>query len=273
MDRDARKRAPHHEDLAPEEARYRRRSSDIARRARRGGRTRRLTRRISKSEKVAHRGRAGLNRTNLFRLRRRGRCRSCSIRGNGCHRCFALGLLAPDFAARPDKIIGTAGGRRQRLALNQRSRCERIDRGGARAGTAEQLIGADRGCHQRQDWSGQRTRRRLTGQRVGVGRCRLGRQCNRRRTRSQQPRDFAFDIMGELARAGPGEVHAVVGTQAPDLAFEVRTLLQEAAGFVDKSVPDIDIGDAGLAGRIAIERVQTRRVGGRLCRCLGRICR
>jgi hypothetical protein len=53
-------------------------------------------------------------------------------------------------------------------------------------------------------------------------------------------------IMRKLARARPGEIHAVIGTQAPDLALEVRALLQEAAGFVDKSVPDIDIGDATL---------------------------
>ena len=38
---------------------------------------------------------------------------------------------------------------RERLALDQRPRGERIDRGWARAGAAEQLIGADRGCHQR----------------------------------------------------------------------------------------------------------------------------
>jgi hypothetical protein len=56
--------------------------------------------------------------------------------------------------------------------------------------------------------------------------------------------------MRKLARARPGEIHAVIGTQAPDLALEVRALLQEAAGFVDKSVPDIDIGDAGLGRRI-----------------------
>jgi len=40
---------------------------------------------------------------------------------------------------------------RERLALDQRPRGERIDRGWARAGAAEQLIGADRGCQQRHD--------------------------------------------------------------------------------------------------------------------------
>ena len=32
-----------------------------------------------------------------------------------------------------------------------------------------------------------------------------------------------------------------------DLAFEVGALLQEAAGFIDEAIPDVDIGDAGLA--------------------------
>ena len=70
--------------------------------------------------------------------------------------------------------------------------------------------------------------------------------------------------MCKLARAGLGEIDAVVGAQPADLALEVRALLQEAAGFVDKSVPDIDIGDAGLSGGISIQRVQEQRVGRRL---------
>jgi hypothetical protein len=41
-------------------------------------------------------------------------------------------------------------------------------------------------------------------------------------------------------------------------------LLHKASGFIDKAVPDIDIGDAGLAGCIAIQRIQEQRVGGRL---------
>src|SRR5439155_1170616 len=81
---------------------------------------------------------------------------------------------------------------------------------------------------------------------------------------SQEPRDLALDIMGELARAGPGEIYAVIGPQAPDLALEVRALLQEAAGFVDKSVPDIDIGDAGLAGGLTIQRIQEQHIRRRL---------
>ncbi|OIQ71702.1 hypothetical protein GALL_466770 [mine drainage metagenome] len=58
--------------------------------------------------------------------------------------------------------------------------------------------------------------------------------------------------MRQFARAGLGEIHAVRGPQAPDLAFEVGALLQEAAGLVDKSIPDIDIGDAGLGGALAV---------------------
>ncbi len=59
--------------------------------------------------------------------------------------------------------------------------------------------------------------------------------------------------MRELARAGLGEIHAVMGAQPADLAFEVRALQQEAAGFVDEAVPDVDIGDAGFAGGVAIQ--------------------
>jgi hypothetical protein len=116
---------------------------------------------------------------------------------------------------------------------------------------AEQLIGADRGGHQRHDRSCERTRRGLTGHRIGVGRCRFGRQRNWRGARSQHTGNLAFDIVGEFARAGLGEIYAVVGTQLADLAFEVRALLQEAAGLVDKAVPDIDVSDAGFASGIA----------------------
>ena len=70
--------------------------------------------------------------------------------------------------------------------------------------------------------------------------------------------------MRELTGAGLGEVHAVGRAQLSDLTFEVRALLHEAASLIDKAVPDINIGDAGLAGHIAIERIQEQRVGGRL---------
>ena len=155
-------------------------------------------------------------------------------RGN---RSLALGLLASDLAARPDEIIGAAGGRRQRLALDQRARRQRVDRGGARARAAEQLIGADRGRHQRQDRPCERARRRLAGLCIGVGRCGLGRQCDRRRARRQQPGHFALDIMRELAGAGLGEIDAVSGAQPPDLAFEVRALAAGSGRLRRRSRP------------------------------------
>ncbi len=148
MVRDARRRAPHHEgliSLPPEKSRCPRRRSDIARRARNIGRWRRRSLHISK--KVPRCRCTGLDRARLFRLRRCAGCRCRSVRRNGRRWSFALRLFASDFAARPGEIIGAAGGRRERLALDQGSRGERIDRGRARAGAAEQLIGADRGCH------------------------------------------------------------------------------------------------------------------------------
>src|SRR3954467_5134955 len=67
--------------------------------------------------------------------------------------------------------------------------------------------------------------------------------------------------MRELARAGLGEEDAVVGTQLAGLALEVGTPLHEAAAFVDKAIPDIDIGDAGLAGPVAVQGIQEQQVG------------
>src|SRR4029077_12041336 len=61
-----------------------------------------------------------------------------------------------------------------------------------------------------------------------------------------------------------GEQRHYVGLPPPYLPFEIGAWLHKAVGFIDKSVPDINIGDAGLAGRIAIERIQKRRVNGRL---------
>ena len=151
----------------------------------------------------------------FFRL---WRCRRLPYRGDAiarcrCHCFLTLDPFASDFAARPGKIIGAAGGRRQRFALDQRASGERIDRGWARSRPAEQLIGADGGGDQRQDWSGEGPRRGLTGRYIGIGRRRLGRQCDRRRTRGEQPRDFALDIVCELACARFGEIHAIVRAQ------------------------------------------------------------
>ena len=135
----------------------------------------------------------------------RWRRRHRSARRCRCHRRVALGLFAADFAARPGKIVGAAGRRGQRLTLHQRPRGERIDRGRTRARTAEQLIGTDGRCHQRQDRSGQRTRRRLAGNGIGVGRRRLDRQRDRPGARREQAGHLALDIVRELARAGLGE--------------------------------------------------------------------
>ena len=90
--------------------------------------------------------------------------------------------LDADLAARPDEIVGTPGRRGQRFALDQRSRGQRIDRGGTGAGAAEQLIGPDRGRHQGHDRSGERARRGLSRFDVGIGRSGLGGECDRRRT-------------------------------------------------------------------------------------------
>ena len=187
-----------------------------------------------------------------------------AVRRRRRHRRIALGLLAADFAARPGIIIGTAGGRGQRLTLHHRLRGERIDSGGTRTRSAQQLIGRDRGRNQRHDRSRQRPRRGLAGLGAGVGRRRLARQRNRAGASGEQARDLALDIVGELACAGLREIDAVIAAELADLAFEVRALLEEAAGFVDKAVPDIDIGDAGLGRAFAIERIQEQHVRGAL---------
>src|SRR5579872_3911063 len=55
-------------------------------------------------------------------------CGRRALGSDGSHRRFALGgLFAPDFAARPGKVVGPPGRRRQRFALHQRARDERID--------------------------------------------------------------------------------------------------------------------------------------------------
>ena len=124
--------------------RERRRSSDIRRRAR-DGRAEPVAalavelpaggRRCchQKPEKIACRRRARLYRANQLldhRLRRRSRRSGhCSIRLCRRHRGISLDLFSADLAARPGEIIGAAGGRRQRLALDQRARRQRIDGG------------------------------------------------------------------------------------------------------------------------------------------------
>ena len=169
-----------------------------------------------------------------------------------CRRICALGLLTSDFAARPGKIVRAAGGRRQRFALDQRSGGERVNRCGPRSWAAKQLIGPDGRGNQRHDRSRQGTWRWLARNRVGVGCCRFGRQCDRRGVSGQNPRNFALDVVSELARAGFRKIHAVGRTELAGLTLDIGSLLQEAPGVVDKSVPDIDVSDAGPLGGVAI---------------------
>ena len=70
--------------------------------------------------------------------------------------------------------------------------------------------------------------------------------------------------MRKLARTGLGKEHTIGGAEAADLAFEVRPLLCEAPGVINETVPHIDICDAGLAGHVAIERVEEQHVRCRL---------
>jgi hypothetical protein len=76
----------------------------------------------------------------------------------------------------------------RRLALDQRSRGERIDHGRARAGGRRAI---DR-CRPRMPPASGRSAG-CPGSGVGVGRCRLARQRNRRGAGSEQPRDLALD--------------------------------------------------------------------------------
>src|SRR5262249_31081094 len=64
--------------------------------------------------------------------------------------------------------------------------------------------------------------------------------------------DLALDVVGKLAGAELGEIDAVIGAQAADLAFIVQPLRRVAPGLVDEAVPDIDIDDAGLLRPAAV---------------------
>ena len=75
--------------------------------------------------------------------------------------------------------------------------------------------------------------------------------------------DFTLEIMRELARAGPGEMHAVAGAQPADLAFEVGALRDEAAAVVDEAVPHVDVAEPGLLDAGAVEVVEILHVARR----------
>src|SRR5262249_9156128 len=119
------------------ERRTRRRRRELARR-----------RLIAEAEEISKRlmrlGR--LNRLLLLKLgfqRRGGRgggarcCRRAPARRRGGNGGVAFGLVASSLAARPGEIIGAPGRRAESLALDQRARGERIDRGRPRSRTAQ----------------------------------------------------------------------------------------------------------------------------------------
>jgi glutamate synthase (NADPH/NADH) small chain len=82
-------------------------------------------------------------------------------------------------------------------------------------------------------------------------------------TRGEQARQIALDEMGELASAGPREMHAVVEAQAPQLTVERGAHHDEVAALVDEAVPDIDEGHAHLRRALAEDLVEIGHVGGK----------
>ncbi len=94
---------------------------------------------------------------------------------------------------------------------------------------------------------GQRARRRKAGTRGDIGRARLARQRHRHSAVLEQARQLALGKVRELARASAGEIDAIGRTQPARLAFEIGTGIEERPTLVDEAVPDVDIGDAGLA--------------------------
>ena len=87
--------------------------------------------------------------TMLFWLQRRP---GIGLERYGCHRRLALCVF--NLASRPGKIVGAAGWCRQRLTFDQAPHGLRISRHRPRSRTAEQLISAERGGHQRGPASG-----------------------------------------------------------------------------------------------------------------------
>src|SRR5690242_1883302 len=88
---------------------------------------------LARLPRLSESGLTGLQRRTLLRLLPLSGLHDRSVGRDACHRRIALGLFAADFAARPGKIVGASGGRRERLALHQRSRGEPIDGCGSRA--------------------------------------------------------------------------------------------------------------------------------------------
>ena len=91
---------------------------------------------------------------------------------------------------------------------------------------------------------------------AGVCAAARARQRHRLHARAHLAAHFAIDVMGKLAGAGLGEMHAVADAKPADLALEIGALDDEAAGVIDEPVPDVDVCDAGLFGARAIQVVE-----------------
>src|SRR5262249_3115077 len=128
-----------------------------------------------------------------------------------------------------------------------------------RGAAADELLRRNLGAGERHHRSGCRPLRRTARlcRRPGLLR---HRQRDRQAAVGEVALDLALDIVSELARAELGEIEAVVGAQAPDLALVVRALRGEPAGLVDEAVPDVDVDDARLLGPAAVELVEIGRI-------------
>src|SRR5262249_42631397 len=148
-----------------------------------------------------------------------------------------------------------------RLALDQHARRDRV-RGGLRPRRAAEKLGRasgrygrerDYGTRQRPLRGRARPRNRRRGRRGGRGIDR--RERDRQDLVGHGALELTLGVMGELAGAGLGEIDAIAGAQTANLALEVRSLRSELTGRVDKTVPHVNEGDAGLLGALAIELV------------------
>src|SRR6516162_1411637 len=82
--------------------------------------------------------------------------------------------------------------------------------------------------------------------------------------------NFPLDVERKLARAEPGEIHAVAAAQPPDLSFVVGPLERETAAVIDEAVPDVDVGNACLFCPAAVDLIEIGGIGAPLRAALGR---
>ena len=183
---------------------------------------------------------------------RRGR------RGPSCRRCCGLAVAA----RRPGEIVGAAGRRRHRLALDQHA----VGDGIAMRRTARRRRRAAR-----RNCPASRSAAPPARPPAAPPICRRPAPAPPARPAAPPARavahvaaHFALDIMRELARAGLGEIDAVARAQPAHLAFIVGAVGRVFAGFVDEAVPHVDIVGAGALGARAKEIVEIDRVGGRV---------